>query len=49
MLSLGFDISERRQQQIAESNRQRVFEKIAHGDNLKGVLEQVALYVESSN
>jgi len=48
VLALGFDLSDRRQQQIVEANRQRVFEKMAHGDNLNGILEQVALYVESS-
>ncbi|TAN70749.1 MAG: EAL domain-containing protein [Methylobacter sp.] len=48
VLALGFDLSDRRQQQILEANRQRVFEKMAHGDNLHGILEQVALYVESS-
>jgi len=48
VLALGFDLSDRRQQQIVEANRQRVFEKMAHGDNLNSILEQVALYVESS-
>lgn len=48
VLALGFDLSDRRRQQIVEENRQRVFEKMAHGDNLNGVLDQVALYVESS-
>ncbi|MDO9141264.1 MAG: EAL domain-containing protein, partial [Methylobacter sp.] len=48
VLALGFDLSERRQQQIIENNRQRVFEKVAHGDNLGSILEQVALYIESS-
>jgi diguanylate cyclase (GGDEF)-like protein/PAS domain S-box-containing protein len=48
VLELGFDLSDRRQQQIIEGNRQRVFEKMAHGDNLNSILEQVALYVESS-
>jgi len=48
VLALGFDLSDRRQQQIIEDNRQRVFEKMAHGDNLNSVLDQVALYVESS-
>ncbi|MGR9013996.1 MAG: EAL domain-containing protein, partial [Gammaproteobacteria bacterium] len=49
LLALGFDLSDRLQQQIVESNRQRVFEKMAHGDNLNSILGQVALYVESSN
>ncbi|EGW22868.1 EAL domain-containing protein [Methylobacter tundripaludum] len=48
VLALGFDLSDRRQQQVVEANRQRVFEKMAHGDNINGILEQVALYVESS-
>ncbi|MGZ8221663.1 MAG: PAS domain S-box protein [Methylobacter sp.] len=48
VLALGFDLSDLRQQQIDEANRQRVFEKMAHGDNLNSILEQVALYVESS-
>lgn len=34
VLALGFDLSDRRQQQIVEDNRQRVFEKMAHGDCL---------------
>ncbi len=48
VLALGFDLSDRRQQQVVEANRKRVFEKMAHGDNLHIILEQVALYVESS-
>jgi diguanylate cyclase (GGDEF)-like protein/PAS domain S-box-containing protein len=48
VLALGFDLSDRRHLQIMERNRQRVFEKMAHGDNLKSILDQVALYVESS-
>jgi diguanylate cyclase (GGDEF)-like protein/PAS domain S-box-containing protein len=48
VLALGFDLSDRRHQQIMERNRQHVFEKMAHGDNLKSILDQVALYVESS-
>jgi len=48
VLALGFDLSDRRQQQIVEANRQCVFEKMAHGDHLNSILEQVALYVESS-
>jgi diguanylate cyclase (GGDEF)-like protein/PAS domain S-box-containing protein len=48
VLALGFDLSDRRHQQIIERNRQRVFEKMAHGDNLHSILDQVALYVESA-
>ncbi|MDD5228640.1 MAG: PAS domain S-box protein [Methylococcales bacterium] len=48
VLVLGFDLSERHRQQIIENNRQRVFEKMAHSENLDVILGQVALYVESS-
>jgi len=48
VLALGFDLSDRRHRQIIEGERQRVFEKMAHGDNLDSILEQVGLYVEAS-
>ncbi|MGZ5015695.1 MAG: PAS domain S-box protein [Methylobacter sp.] len=49
LLVLGFDDSERRRQQMQEAARQRVFEKMAHGGDLNEILEQVALYIESSS
>ncbi|MDD2759182.1 MAG: EAL domain-containing protein [Methylomonas sp.] len=45
---LVIDVSHLRRQQIIESHRQRVFERLACGDDLPGVLTQVALYVESA-
>lgn len=48
VLALGFDLSDRRQQQIVEAKRQSIFEKMAHGDPIDKILEQVALYVEYS-
>jgi len=48
VLALGFDLSDRRHRQIIEGERQRVFEKMAHGDNLDSILEQVGVYVEAS-
>jgi len=48
VLALGFDISERRYHQIVEANRLCVFEKMAQGRDIKSILEQVALFVESS-
>lgn len=45
---LVVDISILRQQQVLESRRLRVFEKLAHGDALDCVLEQVAAYVEAA-
>lgn len=49
LLVLGFDDSERRRRQMLEAARQRVFEKMAHGGDVNEILEQVALYVESSS
>ena len=49
LLLMGFDMSERHQQQRLEAQRQHVFEQMAHGDDLNKILEQVALYVESSS
>lgn len=48
VLALGFDLSDRHHRHIIESERQRVFEKMAHGEPLDSILEQVALYAESS-
>jgi diguanylate cyclase (GGDEF)-like protein/PAS domain S-box-containing protein len=47
-LVLGFDLSEQRKQQLIEASRQQVFEKTARNNSLDTILEQVALYVESS-
>ena len=45
---LVIDISSLRRQQLIENNRQRVFERLAHGDDLAGILALVATYVESA-
>jgi diguanylate cyclase (GGDEF)-like protein len=45
---LMIDVSVLRRQQMVENHRQRVFERLAHGDDLAGVLKQIALYVESA-
>lgn len=45
---LVIDITALRQQQIVEGHRHRIFERLAYGDDLIGILEQVALYVESA-
>lgn len=45
---LVIDVSALRQQQRIETHRQRVFERLVHGDDLDGILGQVALYVESA-
>lgn len=48
VMGLGIDVSAQRQQQLVESKRQRVFERLAHGDDLADVLKLVAYYVESA-
>lgn len=48
LLTVGTDLSGYRRQQLVELERQRIFVKIAHGDDLASILEQVILYVESS-
>lgn len=48
LLALGIDVTARYVQMRVENNRQQVFEKISHNENLDVVLTQVALYVESS-
>ncbi|MDP1771124.1 MAG: PAS domain S-box protein [Methylobacter sp.] len=48
VISIARDITEPRRQQLLGAERQRVFEKIAHGGDLSEILEQVSRYVESS-
>lgn len=48
VIGLGVDVSAQRQQQRVENKRQRVFERLAHGDDLADVLELVVYYVESA-
>lgn len=45
---LVIDVSTLRRQQMVESHRQRIFERLVQGEDLAGILEQVALYVESA-
>lgn len=45
---LVVDVSRMRRQHKIEIQRQRVFERLVHGDDLLAVLSQVALYVESA-
>jgi diguanylate cyclase (GGDEF)-like protein/PAS domain S-box-containing protein len=47
-LVLGFDFSQQRRQQLIETNRQHVFEKMARNRKLNEILAQVALYMEST-
>lgn len=49
LLSLGVDFTFHRQQQLIEKHRQRVFEKMAEGNDLSDILQQVAFYVETSD
>jgi diguanylate cyclase (GGDEF)-like protein len=47
LLILGFDVSDRHKQRL-ETERQRVFEHLAYGDDLDLILRQIGLYAETS-